>query len=239
MAKVKIAVISGGNRGLGLEIGRQLLAAGVNVVLGSRDAESGQKAAESLMQKVKPDGVLAVSAALDVSSEASVKAFRDFVVERCGHCDILINNAGIMPEARDGSLMNTPAAQLREIFDVNVVGAVLMCQAFVPLMKSRGYGRIVNLSSGLGQLERMGPGLPGYRMSKTALNALTRTLAAEVQGSGILVNSVSPGWVRTDMGGSNADRSVEEGAETATWLALLPSNGPTGGFFRDKKAIVW
>lgn len=239
MAKVKIAVISGGNRGLGLEIGRQLLAAGVNVVLGSRDAESGRKAAESLMQKVKPDGVMAVSAPLEVNSESSVKAFRDFVVERCGHCDILINNAGIMPEARDGSLMSTPAAQLREIFDVNVVGAVLMCQAFVPLMKSRGYGRIVNLSSGLGQLERMGPGLPGYRMSKTALNALTRTLAAEVQGSGILVNSVSPGWVRTDMGGTNADRSVEEGAETATWLALLPSTGPTGGFFRDKKAIVW
>jgi NAD(P)-dependent dehydrogenase (short-subunit alcohol dehydrogenase family) len=191
------------------------------------------------MQKVKPDGVLAISAPLDVSSESSVKSFQDFVMERCGHCDILINNAGIMPEARDGSLMQTTAAQLREIFDVNVVGAVLMCQAFVPVMKSRGYGRIVNLSSGLGQLERMGPGLPGYRMSKTALNALTRTLAAELQGTGILVNSVSPGWVRTDMGGSNADRTVEEGAETATWLALLPSNGPTGGFFRDKKAIVW
>ena len=107
------------------------------------------------------------------------------------------------------------------------------------MMKKRGYGRIVNLSSGLGQLERMGPGLPGYRLSKTALNALTRTLAAELQGSGILVNAVSPGWVKTDMGGPNADRSVEEGAETATWLALLPSTGPTGGFFRDKKAIVW
>jgi NAD(P)-dependent dehydrogenase (short-subunit alcohol dehydrogenase family) len=239
LAKVKIAVISGGNRGLGLEIGRQLLESGVNVVLGSRDGDSGRKAAESLMQKVKPDGVLAISAPLDVSSEASVKTFQDFVVERCGHCDILINNAGIMPEARDGSLMQTPAAQLREIFDINVVGSVLMCQAFVPMMKARGYGRVVNLSSGLGQLERMGPGLPGYRMSKTALNALTRTLAAELQGTGILVNSVSPGWVRTDMGGSNADRSVEEGAETATWLALLPSNGPTGGFFRDKKAIVW
>jgi NAD(P)-dependent dehydrogenase (short-subunit alcohol dehydrogenase family) len=114
-----------------------------------------------------------------------------------------------------------------------------MCQTYIPLMKKMGYGRIVNLSSGLGQLERMGPSLPGYRISKAALNALTRTLAAELKADGILVNSVSPGWVKTDMGGPNADRSVEEGADTAVWLCLLPSTGPTGGFFRDKKAIPW
>lgn len=236
---MKVAVISGGNRGIGLEIGRQLLAEGVSIMLGSRDAEKGRRAAQQLLAQVKPETAEVHSAPLDVADDASVAAFAAEAAKHYGQCDILINNAGVMPEARDGSLMQTSPDQFLEIFDINVVGAVRMCQAFIPLMKKRGYGRIVNVSSGLGQLERMGTGLPGYRLSKTALNALTRTLAAELQGSGILVNAVSPGWVKTDMGGPNADRSVEEGAETATWLALLPSNGPTGGFFRDKKAIVW
>jgi len=233
-----VAVISGGNRGLGLEIGRQLVREGVSVMLGSRDAADGKKAAASI-EGDAAQGAEVDAAQLDVGSEASVKAFAAAVQARFGQCDILINNAGIMPEARDASLMQTPPAMLRDILNVNVVGSVLMCQAFVPMMKQRGYGRIVNLSSGLGQLERMGAGLPGYRMSKTALNALTRTLAAELNGSGILVNAVSPGWVKTEMGGANADRTVEQGAETAVWLALLPSSGATGGFFRDKKAIVW
>jgi NAD(P)-dependent dehydrogenase (short-subunit alcohol dehydrogenase family) len=236
---MKVAVISGGNRGLGLEIGRQLLAEGVSLMLGSRDVEKGRRAAQQLLSSVKPDTAEVHAAALDVADNQSVAAFAAETATHYGQCDILINNAGIMPEARDGSLMQTSPEQFLEILDINVVGAVRMCHAFVPLMKKRGYGRIVNLSSGLGQLERMGAGLPGYRLSKTALNALTRTLAAELNGSGILVNAVSPGWVKTEMGGPNADRSVEEGAETATWLALLPSNGPTGGFFRDKKAIIW
>ncbi|MDX2220065.1 MAG: SDR family oxidoreductase [Burkholderiales bacterium] len=236
---MKVAVISGANRGLGLEIGRQLLAEGVSLMLGSRDMDKGRRAAQQLLAQVKPETAEVHAAPLDVADNASVAAFVAEAAKHYGQCDILINNAGIMPEARDGSLMQTSPEQFLEIFDINVVGAVRMCQAFIPLMKKRGYGRIVNLSSGLGQLERMGPGLPAYRLSKTALNALTRTLAAELQGSGILVNAVSPGWVKTDMGGPNADRSVEEGAETATWLALLPSTGPTGGFFRDKKAIVW
>lgn len=239
MPKSKVAVISGGNRGLGLEIGRQLLSEGVSLMLGSRDVKQGRDAAKQLMADVKPESALALSARLDVADDASVAEFAREVEAQFGQCDILINNAGIMPEPRDGSLLQTPPSQFREIFEINVIGAVRMCQAFVPMMKRVGSGRIVNLSSGLGQLERMGPGLPGYRVSKTALNALTRTLAAELQGTGILVNAVSPGWVKTDMGGPNADRSVEDGAETAVWLALLPSSGPSGSFFRDKKAIVW
>ncbi len=239
MPKSKVAVISGGNRGLGLEIGRQLLKEGVSLMLGSRDVEQGRKAAQQLLADVKPDSAQVLSAPLDVASDASVAAFAQSVAAEFGQCDILVNNAGIMPEARDGSLLQTPPAQFREIFEINIIGAVRMCQAFVPMMKKVGSGRIVNVSSGLGQLERMGPGLPGYRLSKTALNALTRTLAAELQGTGILVNAVSPGWVKTDMGGPNADRSVEDGAETAVWLALLPSTGPSGSFFRDRKAIVW
>jgi len=114
-----------------------------------------------------------------------------------------------------------------------------MCEAFIPLMQRHHYGRIVNISSGMGALNDMGGGSPGYRLSKAGLNVLTRILASELRGSGILVNSVCPGWVRTDMGGSGATRSVEEGADTPVWAATLPDNGPTGGFFRDRRPIPW
>jgi NAD(P)-dependent dehydrogenase (short-subunit alcohol dehydrogenase family) len=239
LAKSRVAVVSGGNRGIGLEICKQLLAEGVSVVLGSRDATAGNRAAAALEAEIKPGSAKIVGRQLDVVDPESVARCAQFVNDHFGQCDVLVNNAGIMPEPRDGSLLQTPPEMFREIMDVNVTGAVMMCQAYIPLMKKLGYGRIVNLSSGLGQLERMGPSLPGYRISKAALNALTRTLAAELKPDGILVNSVSPGWVKTEMGGPNADRSVEEGADTAVWLCLLPSTGPTGGFFRDKKAIPW
>jgi NAD(P)-dependent dehydrogenase (short-subunit alcohol dehydrogenase family) len=239
LAKNRVAVISGGNRGLGLEICRQLLAKGVSVALGSRDASEGKKAAAELEDEVKPAVARVVSFALDVTKEESIKRFAKAVIEEFGGVDILVNNAGIMIESRDGSILQTTPKMFREILDVNLLGAVLMCQAFVPVMKKYGFGRIVNVSTGLGQLERMGQGMPAYRISKTALNALTRTLAAELTGSGILVNSVSPGWVKTGMGGRNAERTVEEGADTAVWLCLLPSSGPTGGFFRDQKNIPW
>jgi NAD(P)-dependent dehydrogenase (short-subunit alcohol dehydrogenase family) len=136
-------------------------------------------------------------------------------------------------------VVDSPTSTWRETFETNLFGAVRMCREVVPLMRKLRYGRIVNVSSGLGQLQQMGEGSPAYRVSKAALNALTRTLAAEVAGSGILVNSMSPGWVRTDMGGEEAPRSVQEGADTAVWLSLLPSNGPTGQFFRDRKPIPW
>ena len=123
--------------------------------------------------------------------------------------------------------------------ETNVYGPLLVCQALVPLMEQNGYGRIVNMSSGMGQLSDMGAGNPAYRLSKTALNAVTAMVAAGVRGSNILVNSMCPGWVRTDMGGSGAPRSVEQGADTAVWLAMLPEGGPTGGFFRDRKLIPW
>jgi NAD(P)-dependent dehydrogenase (short-subunit alcohol dehydrogenase family) len=127
----------------------------------------------------------------------------------------------------------------RDTLETNLIGPLLLAQVLVPLMKRNGYGRIVNVSSGQGQLSDMGVGTPAYRVSKTALNALTRTLAAELKGSGILVNSMCPGWVRTDMGGAGAPRTVEQGADTAVWLATLPDDGPSGGFFRDRRPIPW
>jgi NAD(P)-dependent dehydrogenase (short-subunit alcohol dehydrogenase family) len=132
-----------------------------------------------------------------------------------------------------------PLDDVKELLETNLFGAWRLTQALLPLLRRSGHGRIVNLSSGMGQLEEMGGGAPAYRVSKTGLNALTRIFANEEADSGILVNSVCPGWVRTDMGGSGARLSVEEGADTAVWLATLPDEGPTGGFFRERDQIPW
>jgi NAD(P)-dependent dehydrogenase (short-subunit alcohol dehydrogenase family) len=235
MPAKKIAIVTGGNRGLGLEIARQLMKADVFVVVGCRSEEKCAKATQSLASA----GSHVAGYPLDVADTRSVRAFVDQVARHHGAPAILVNNAGIYPEASESRVEDTATSVWRETFETNLFGAVRMCREVVPLMRKPRYGRIVNVSSGLGQLHQMSEGSPAYRTSKAALNALTRTLAAEVASSGILVNSMSPGWVRTDMGGENAPRSVEEGAETAVWLALLPSNGPTGQFFRDRKPIPW
>jgi NAD(P)-dependent dehydrogenase (short-subunit alcohol dehydrogenase family) len=235
MAARRIAIVTGGNRGIGREITRQLMKGDVFVVIGSRDPTRGMKAVEEL----KKEGANIASFALDVNDTKSVRRFVDHVEKTHGTPAILVNNAGVFPEENDSTVLDTPTSMWRETFETNLFGAVRMCREVVPLMRKVRYGRIVNISSGLGQLHQMGEGSPAYRVSKAALNALTRTLAAEVAGSGILVNSMSPGWVRTDMGGDEAPRTVEEGADTAVWLSLLPSNGPTGQFFRDRKPIPW
>jgi NAD(P)-dependent dehydrogenase (short-subunit alcohol dehydrogenase family) len=234
MSIAKTAIVTGANRGLGLEISRQLVREGVRVVMGSRDPVKGERACARLKA-----GDLAVSHALDVSDTRSVRRFVAFVEKSFGPPAILVNNAGTYPESRDARVTDTKTSAWRETFETNLFGAVRMCREVVPLMQRVAYGRIVNMSSGLGQLSKMGEGSPAYRVSKAALNALTVTLAAEVKAQGILVNSMSPGWVRTDMGGEEAPRGVEEGADTAVWLALLPSSGPTGQFFRDRKPIPW
>jgi NAD(P)-dependent dehydrogenase (short-subunit alcohol dehydrogenase family) len=234
MSTAKTAVVTGANRGIGLEIARQLVQEGVRVVIGSRDPVKGERACAGLAA-----GDLAASHALDVSDTKSVQRFVKFVEKNFGAPAILVNNAGIYPESTEARVVDTKTSVWRETFETNLFGAVRMCREVVPLMQRVAYGRIVNISSGLGQLTQIGAGSPAYRVSKAALNALTATLAAEVKGTGILVNSMSPGWVRTDMGGPDAPRGVEEGAETAVWLALLPSTGPTGKFFRDRKPIPW
>jgi NAD(P)-dependent dehydrogenase (short-subunit alcohol dehydrogenase family) len=231
----KVAVVTGANRGIGREIARQLARQQFIVVVGSRDEARGEKA----VAEMKAEGLEATSLQLDVVDTKSVRRFVDAVDKKYGPPGILVNNAGVFPESYEAKVVDVSTSVWRETLETNLFGAVRMCREIVPLMQRLRYGRIVNVSSGMGQMQKMGAGSPAYRVSKAALNALTITLAAEVAGHGILVNSMSPGWVRTDMGGEEAPRSVEEGAETAVWLATLPSNGPTGQFFRDRKPIPW
>ena len=230
----RIAIVTGANRGIGLEICRQLSREGIYVILTSRDETKGQAAREELAA----DGLEVGTHLLDVTDPASVRRLADFVRLEHGGLDILVNNAGIGIDDQ-ASLLDVDLEVIRRTLDTNLYGPLLLCQALMPSMKERGYGRIVNLSSGMGQLSEMGSGSPAYRLSKTALNALTAILAAELQGTNVLVNAMCPGWVRTDMGGPDAPRSVEQGADTALWLATLPDGGPQGGYFRDREAIAW
>ncbi|MDQ3923521.1 MAG: SDR family oxidoreductase [Actinomycetota bacterium] len=227
----RVALVSGANRGIGREIVRQLAEMGITTILGSRDEEKGRTAAEGMNGNV-------VVKRLDVIDEDSVDRLASFVEDEFGRLDILVNNAGIANDSGQRGV-DADLGSVREALEANLFGAWRLCKVFVPLMQRNGYGRIVNISSGMGALNDMGGGSPAYRVSKTALNALTRILASELRGSGILVNSVCPGWVRTDMGGSDASRSVKEGADTPIWAATLPDNGPTGGFFRDRRPVSW
>ena len=231
----RIAVVTGGNRGIGFEICRQLASAGLNVVLTAREASRGRKAAAALQS----EGLNVISHPLDVTDAPSVAALAAYMAEMHGRCDVLVNNAGILINGGGISVMKESLDVMRKTVETNVYGPFLLTQALIPLMRKNRYGRVVNLSSGLGQLSDMGDGYPAYRLSKAALNALTCMFAAATAGSGILVNAVCPGWVRTDMGGRNADRSVEEGADTAVWLATLPAGGPSGGLFRDREPVPW
>jgi len=231
MENRRIALVSGANRGIGREIVRQLAERGMVAILGSRDEEKGRAAAEEI------DGDVRVRQ-LDVTDEKGIQNLARDVEEEFGRLDVLVNNAGV---SMDGGQRGVDADLdvVRETLEMNLFGAWRLCEAFVPLMQRNRYGRIVNVSSGMGALNDMGGGSPAYRVSKTSLNALTRILASELRGTGILVNSVCPGWVQTDMGGSGASRTVEEGVDTPVWAATLPNNGPTGGFFRDRRPIPW
>lgn len=231
----RLALITGANKGIGFEICRQLARKGLRVLLTSRDPRKGVKAQKILLQ----ENLDVLFHELDVTVLSSVQALVKYVEREHGGVDALVNNAGIMIDSSATSILREREDVFHATLETNFFGALRMCQGLVPLMRKRGYGRVVNLSSGLGQLTDMGDGNAAYRMSKTALNTLTRMVASAMEQQDILVNSMCPGWVRTDMGGPNASRSVEKGAETAVWLATLPGGGPTGGLFRDKKPIPW
>jgi NAD(P)-dependent dehydrogenase (short-subunit alcohol dehydrogenase family) len=233
-AERRVALVSGANRGLGLEISRQLATRGLYVLMGSRDEARGAAAAENLAA----EGLAVEARQLDVADAESVRRLADDVRERPGRLDVLVNNAGVGGNrGEEGTTVDFAA--VKQTLETNLFGAWRLCQAFIPLMRENGFGRIVNVSSGAGRLTGMNGHLPAYRVSKTALNAVTRILADELADTRILVNSADVGWVRTDMGGPHARSSVEEGADTPVWLATLPDDGPTGGFFRERHETPW
>jgi len=233
--KHRVALVSGGNRGIGFEVARQLAALGHTVILGSRDLAKGEAAARALGDGV-PERVIA--ARLDVTDPAGVEDAVKEIDRRFGALDVLINNAAIHYDTWQTAVAADVEGVVRDAFETNLLGAWRMIRACVPLMRRNRYGRIVNVSSGAGAISSMGAGTPAYSTSKAALNALTIIVADELRDSGILVNAVCPGWVATEMGGAGG-RPVAEGAAGIVWAATLPDRGPTGGFFRDRKPISW
>ena len=230
----RVALVTGANRGIGLEICRQLGGAGYTVVLTARDEERGARSAETLRQ----EGIEAHFQGLDVTAPDGARQVVAFVAGELGRLDALVNNAGIAIDPRE-SLEQVDLDVMRQTLETNLLGALRCCQTFLPLMREQGYGRIVNVSSGRGSFSKLAAGGPCYRISKTALNALTVILADEVKETNILVNAMTPGWVRTRLGGIKAPRSASEGAETAVWLATLPDDGPRGRFFKDREEFPW
>lgn len=235
----RIAVVTGANRGIGFAVARALATQGCATVLCARNATRGAEALHALEAERLP----VVLRRLDVTRSQDVVALARWLGEQFGRVDVLVNNAGILLESRASDARHTAdplrvsMPTLLEHFNVNTLGAVRMIQALTPLMGSDA--RIVNVSSGLGQLSDMQGGLLGYRLSKTALNAATRVFAHELAERGIRVYAACPGWVRTDLGGARAPRSPEEGADTIVWLATATPAPETGLFYRDRKAIDW
>ena len=233
----KIALVTGANRGIGLEICRQLLAKNYQVILTSRNIEKGQMAIKSL-------GGISDSLyyhQLDINNEESVSAIKLYVSENFGRLDILINNAAINFDAWHTAI-NADLDQAHQTIEANLFGTWRMCQAFIPMMQVKKYGRVVNVSSisgSLANISTIDALAPAYSISKAGLNVLTIQLAKLVEGSDILINAIGPGWVKTEMGTSIAPRNVEEGAASIIWGAMLPKDGPTGGFFRDGERLDW
>ena len=234
----RVVVVTGANRGLGLEVARQLARRGERVFMGARDEAAGTAAVAALQAEGIGIGAIeAVALELDVTDERSIARAAAQVDEACGRLDVLVNNAGADYDTweRAGSV---DFATVDHALATNLVGAWRTAVAFLPLLRRSPHARIVNVSSESGSLAGMGGGTPAYAVSKAGLNALTRVLAAELRAERILVNSVCPGWVATDMGGPGG-RPVAEGAASILWGVDLPDDGPSGGFFRDGRPLPW
>ena len=226
----RVALVTGGNRGIGIEACRQLAASGMRVVLTARNQEKGEAAAGRL----RAEGLDVAYERLDVTDGESVAACARRLSDAGTNVDVLVNNAGVYPTE---GVFSVSEETFRGALEINTVGPFRTCRAFVPGMIERGYGRVVNVSSGGGSFgEGLGPA--GYAVSKAALNALTIKVAQALRGD-VKANAMCPGWVRTDMGGAGAPRSPEEAVDTLLWLATLPADGPNGGFFRDRRPIPW
>ncbi|MBS1189879.1 MAG: short-chain dehydrogenase/reductase [Rhodocyclaceae bacterium] len=235
METPRIIVVTGASRGLGRAATHRLAIEGHQVVATARHVED----LAPLREELEILGHRIDCQPLDVTDDASVAALALWLEGHFDRVDGLINNAGIAVDGWDTGILELPLDKLRTTLETNLYGALRVTQAVMPLLRRSAAGRVVNLSSGMGQLADMGAGSPAYRISKTALNALTRILAAELRDTPIKVNAVCPGWCRTDMGGRKATRSPEEGIDTVVWLVTIPKTGPTGGFFRDRKPIPW
>jgi NAD(P)-dependent dehydrogenase (short-subunit alcohol dehydrogenase family) len=229
-----VCLITGGGSGIGLDAARQLGILGHTVIIGVRTAEKAKRALSELADaKVK-----ATSVELDVTDEESIQKAVAQISQKHGRVDVLVNNAGVFLDGPRTALA-LPMDIVHETLETNTLGPLKMIQAIAPLMVAQKTGRIVNVSSGMGQLSEMEGGSLAYRLSKTSLNALTRIFHNELHKSGVLVNSMCPGWVKTAMGGQEAERTPEQGADTVTYLATLPPDGPSGRFFRDRTEIAW
>ena len=233
MSERRIAVVTGANRGIGLEVVRQLAGDGFTVILGARDPDRGAAAAERL----RSEGLDVEARRLDVSDRGSVAAFGAALERDHDRLDALVNNAAIHYDTWQTGV-EADLDVVREALETNLLGAWRTAQICLPLLRRPVSARIVNVSSGAGALTDMGGGTPAYRGSKAALNALTQILATELRRDGILVNAVCPGWVATDMGGPGG-RPVADGAASVMWAVRIADDGPTGGFFRDGRRIDW
>jgi len=233
MAAQKTALITGANRGIGFEIARQLGKQDFHVLIGARNPEKGQAAAKKLQEQ----NITATFVELDVAEERSIQQAFGQVQNTIDQLDVLLNNAGILLSESD-TLLTAPTEDIYRTMHINAFGALLVTRIFRPLLQKGS--RVIMVSSGAGAITNgAGSYAPVYSLSKTAMNAITMHLSRDLKSSGISVNAVCPGWVRTDMGGAGAARSVEKGAETPVWLATAASAEWTGNFYRDKKQIDW
>ena len=230
----RIAVVTGANRGLGLATAKALAQQNHTLILTARTQLKADEAAATLAK----DHLEVYPFALDIASDPSVDAFFDELQRRFGRVDVLVNNAAAIFERDDPNTLAVPTRTILDALNTNTLGNHRTIRRALPGMNERGFGRIVNVTSGMGSLTDMGGGHPAYRISKAALNALTRIFHHEARGN-IKINAVCPGWVRTDMGGSSATRSIPEGIAGIVWAATLPDDGPSGGLFRDGEPIPW